>query len=39
MTVAFSEIWWKILLLAIGSYLLGNVNFAILISKLMKKDI
>lgn len=39
MTVSFSEIWWKVLLLVIGSYLLGNINFAILISKLMKKDI
>ncbi len=38
-TVFFAEIWWQILLLAIGSYLVGNVNFAILISKLKKKDI
>lgn len=32
-------LWWQFLLLAIGSYLMGNINFAIIISKLKKKDI
>ena len=32
-------LWWQFLLLAIGSYLIGNINFAIIISKLKKKDI
>ncbi|MBR6737971.1 MAG: glycerol-3-phosphate acyltransferase [Clostridia bacterium] len=39
MTVSFSMLWWQFLLLAIGSYLMGNVNFAIIISKLKKRDI
>ena len=34
-----SMLWWQFLLLAIGSYLIGNVNFAIIISKLKKRDI
>ena len=32
-------LWWQFLLLAVGSYLMGNINFAIIISKLKKKDI
>ncbi len=39
MTVSFYMLWWQFLLLAIGSYLMGNVNFAIIISKLKKRDI
>ena len=39
MTVSFYMLWWQFLLFAIGSYLMGNVNFAIIISKLKKKDI
>lgn len=39
MTVSFEMLWWEFLLLAIGSYLIGNVNFAIIISKLKKRDI
>lgn len=35
----FSYAWWQFLLLAIGSYLLGSVNFAVIISKLKRKDI
>ena len=34
-----SMLWWQFLLLAVGSYLIGNVNFAIIISKLKKRDI
>ncbi len=37
MTLAM--LWWQFLLLAIGSYLMGNINFAIIISKLKKSDI
>ena len=37
--VALSKIWWQILLLAVGAYLIGNVNFAVIISKIKKKDI
>lgn len=39
MEVSFYMLWWQFLLLAIGSYLMGNINFAIIISKLKKKDI
>ncbi len=39
MTVSFQNLWWQFLLLAIGSYFIGNVNFAIIISKLKKRDI
>ena len=39
MTVSFSMLWWEFLLLAIGSYFIGNINFAIIISKLKKRDI
>ncbi len=39
MTVSFYMLWWQFLLLAIGSYLMGNINFAIIISKLKKRDI
>lgn len=39
MTISLSSLWWQFLLLAIGSYLMGNINFAIIISKLKKKDI
>jgi len=35
----FSECWWQFLLLALGAYLFGNINFAIMISKLKRKDI
>ncbi len=37
--MAFNEIWWKIALLLLGSYLFGNINFALLISKFKKQDI
>lgn len=30
---------WEFALLAIGSYLIGNINFAVIISKLKKQDI
>ena len=31
--------FWILLILAFGSYLLGSVNWAIIISKMMKSDI
>ena len=35
----FGQIWWQILLALLISYLCGNINFAIIISKLKKTDI
>lgn len=37
--VLFSDVWWQFLLLILASYLIGNVNFAILISGAKKHDI
>ena len=34
----FSRYWWQFLLLAIGSYVFANVNFAVLFSKIFKKS-
>ena len=39
MRMYFIDLWWFFVLLAIGSYLLGNVNFAIIISRFKNKDI
>ena len=39
MKMYFTDLWWGFLLLAIGSYFLGNVNFARIISGAKKKDI
>ncbi len=33
------DIWWQLALLVAGSYLVGNINFALIISKLKKSDI
>lgn len=33
----FTQYWWQFLLLAFGSYVFANVNFAILFSKIFKK--
>ena len=38
-SLSFSALWWQFLLLIIFSYLMGNINFAIIISKLKKQDI
>lgn len=35
----FKDLWWSLLLIAVGSYFIGNLNFAILISQSKKKDI
>lgn len=37
--MTLSEIWWQVLLLALGSYLLGNLNWSVIISKLKKQDV
>lgn len=37
--VALYKVWWQILLFAVASYLIGNINFAVIISKIKKKDI
>ena len=37
--MSFREIWWQLLILAVCSYFLGNVNFAIILSKVRHKDI
>lgn len=39
MRLYFADLWWSFLLLAIVSYLIGNVNFARIISKAKNKDI
>lgn len=38
-TVAFSEIWWVVLIVCLGAYAIGNVNFAVILSKVRGKDI
>ncbi len=35
----FSDIWWQILLIAVCSYLFGNINWALLISRFKKTDV
>ena len=37
--VLFSEIWWQLLLIVVCSYLIGNLNFAVLISHLLHGDV
>ena len=39
MYVSLYNLWWQFLILAIISYLIGNINFAVIISKLKKNDI
>lgn len=39
MYVSLYNLWWQFLILAVCSYLIGNVNFAIIISKLKGNDI
>ena len=34
MQLYFVDVWWTLTLLAIGSYFIGNINFAIIISRL-----
>ena len=37
--LTFADIWWQFLLFIIGSYLVGNINFAVIISLIKKNDI
>ena len=37
--ISISDLWWQLLLFIIGSYLIGSINFAVVISKLKKRDI
>ena len=37
--MTFADIWWQLLILVVCSYFLGNVNFAILLSKVRNRDI
>lgn len=37
--ISISSLWWQFLLFIVGSYLIGSINFAVLISKLKKRDI
>ena len=37
MELYFKDLWWPFILLAVASYIIGNVNFAIIISKLKNK--
>ena len=39
MSLHFKDLWWAFVLLSIASYMIGNVNFAIIISKFKNKDI
>ena len=39
MYVSLYNLWWQFLILAVLSYLVGNINFAVLISKLKHNDI
>lgn len=37
--MTFADVWWGFLLVAVFGYLAGNVNFALIISKLKKSDV
>ncbi len=39
MYVSLFNLWWQFLILAILSYFVGNINFAVIISKIKKNDI
>ncbi len=39
MQMHFNDLWWSFLLLAVGSYLIGSISFARIISAAKKKDI
>ena len=39
MELYFKDLWWSFILLSIASYMIGNVNFAIIISKFKNRDI
>jgi glycerol-3-phosphate acyltransferase PlsY len=37
--VTLDTLWWQFLLFAIASYLIGSINFSVIISKLKHQDI
>ncbi len=37
--ISLNTLWWQFLLLIVASYLIGSINFAVVISKLKKRDI
>lgn len=37
--LTISDLWWQFLIFAVCSYLIGNVNFAVIISSIKKQDI
>jgi len=39
MLVTFSEIWWQLVILAVCSYAIGNINFALIISRFNHNDV
>ena len=39
MQMYFKDLWWSFLLIALGSYFIGNINFAVIISRSKNKDI
>ena len=39
MIISFEKIWWIAVILVVFSYFVGNVNFAVIISKIKKQDI
>ena len=39
MIIYVKDLWWQLILVAIASYLIGSINFAVIISKLKKQDI
>ncbi len=39
MYLSLYSLWWQFILLAVGSYFMGNINFAVIISKLKGNDI
>ena len=39
MIISFEKIWWIAVILVIFSYFMGNINFAVIISKIKKQDI
>lgn len=36
---SFADIWWLLVIFAVGSYLIGSINFSIIISKSKGRDI
>lgn len=37
--MTFSEIWYYLLIVALGAYFIGDINFALVISKAKKRDV